>query len=111
MHSGIFPVISPSSLARSLRIELLPRKIVVTAVCPYWIKDTEFIDVATTGDKGLRHYPFASDVTTVGRISCFWITAGMPVVTTCIISTIHRFFSKLLPDTVLQYIWGGIRRL
>lgn len=96
---------------RSLRTELLPRKIAVTAVCPYWIRDTEFIDVATTSDKAVRHFIMASDVTAVGRISYFWAMTGMPVVTPGIISTIHRFFSKLLPDTVLQYIWSFIRRL
>ena len=29
--------------SRALRFELRPRDITVTAVCPYWIKDTEFI--------------------------------------------------------------------
>ena len=96
---------------RSLRLELLPRKIFVTAVCPYWIRDTEFIDVASTSDKGIKHFIFASDVSTVGRVSYFWSMAGLPVVTPGIICTIHRFFSKLFPDTVLQYIWGGVRRL
>ena len=118
---------------RSLRIELMPRKIQVTAVCPYWIRDTEFIDVAAddkkenahtksdmtkisitnekTRDKGIKHFVLASDVSTVGRVSYFWAMVGMPVVTPGIISTIHRFFSKLLPDTVLQYVWGVIRRL
>lgn len=31
------------SYSRALRAELRPREITVTAVCPYWIKDTEFI--------------------------------------------------------------------
>ncbi len=96
---------------RSLRIELLPRKIMVTAVCPYWIKDTEFIKVATTRDKGVKHFLLASDVYTVGRVSYRGAMIGLPVVTPGIICTIHRFFSKLLPDTVLQYIWGGVRRI
>ena len=96
---------------RSLRLELLPRKIMVTAVCPYWIRDTEFIKVAMTGDTGVKHFPVASDVYTVGRVSYRGAMIGLPVVTPGIICTIHRFFSKLLPDTVLQYIWGGIRRL
>ena len=96
---------------RSLRLELLPRKIMVTAVCPYWIRDTEFIKTATTRDTGVRHFPLSSDVYTVGRVSYRGAMIGLPVVTPGIICTIHRFFSKLLPDTVLQYIWGGIRRI
>lgn len=32
--------------SRALRMELLPRKISVTALCPYWMKDTEFLPVA-----------------------------------------------------------------
>ncbi|SDB23260.1 SDR family NAD(P)-dependent oxidoreductase [Eubacterium oxidoreducens] len=39
------------SYTRGLRMELLPRKIKVTAVCPYWIKDTEFIAVAKDDEK------------------------------------------------------------
>ncbi len=31
---------------RALRVELFSKKIKVTAVCPYWIRDTEFIPVA-----------------------------------------------------------------
>lgn len=34
--------------SRALRVELFTRRISVTAVCPYWVKDTEFIPVAKT---------------------------------------------------------------
>lgn len=96
---------------RSLRLELMPRKIMVTAVCPYWIRDTEFIKTATTRDEGVKHFPLSSDVYTVAKVSYKGAMIGFPVVTPGIICTIHRFFSKLLPDTILQYIWGGIRRI
>ena len=97
--------------SRALRMELLPRRISVTAVCPYWIKDTEFIPVAKTKDKGIRHFLFASDVKTVGKVSFTGAGIGLPVATPGIVCTIHRFFSKLFPDTVLLYIWDGIRRI
>ena len=47
---------------RALRIELMPRRIKVTAVCPYWIKDTEFIAVArrTQDSSYIKHFPLAS---------------------------------------------------
>lgn len=96
---------------RALRIELLPRKIMVTAVCPYWIGDTEFIPVAKTPDKGIKHFFFASNAKRVGNISYKGAMIGFPVITPGVISTIHRFFSKLFSDTALQYIWEGIRRI
>ena len=97
--------------SRALRMELLPKRISVTAVCPYWIKDTEFIPVAKTKDKGVRHFPLSSDVVTVGKLSFLGAKIGLPVVTPGIVCTIHRFFSKLIPDTVLQYIWEVVRRV
>lgn len=96
---------------RALRMELLSKKIIVTAVCPYWIKDTEFISVANEGDSCIKHFPFASEVYSVGKLSLGGALIGFPVVTPGIICTIHRFFSKLLSDTVLVYIWEGIRRI
>ena len=96
---------------RTLRLELLPKRIMVSAVCPYWINDTEFISVADTGDKAIKSFPFASKVSTVSRVSYTCAMWGLPVITPGIICTIHRFFSKLLPDTALQYIWEGIRRI
>lgn len=96
---------------RSLRMELLPKKIMVTAVCPYWIKDTEFIPAAVTKDRGVKRFLFASDVYSVGKLSLTGAMIGFPVVTPGIICTIHRFFSKLLSDTVLVYLWEGIRRI
>ena len=96
---------------RALRQELLPKKIQVTAVCPYWIKDTEFIGIAETdGKAGIRSYPLASKVSSVAAVSLAGIRMGLPVVTPGIVCTAHRLFSKLFPDTVLQYIWEGIRR-
>lgn len=42
--------------SRALAVELRSRKITVTAVCPYWIKDTEFIPIArqNSDDKMIR---------------------------------------------------------
>ena len=97
---------------RALRMELLPRKIMVTAVCPYWIRDTEFIEKAETSEgSAIRSYPLSSRVSSVAALSLAGIRAGLPVVTPGIVCTLHRLFSKLLPDTVLQYIWEGIRRI
>lgn len=96
---------------RALRMELLSRRIMVSAVCPYWIDDTEFIPVANTGERAVKRFVFASKVERVGRVSFFWAMSGLPVITPGVICTIHRFFSKMFPDTVLQYVWEGIRRV
>ncbi len=97
---------------RALRMELLPEKIVVTAVCPYWIKDTEFIEKAEeAGSASVHSYPLASKVASVAAVSMIGIRMGLPVVTPGIVCTIHRIFSGLLPDTVLQYIWELLRRI
>ena len=97
---------------RALRMELLPEKIMVTAVCPYWIKDTEFIEKAeNAGRAAVKSYPLSSKVAPVAAVSLVGIKLGLPVVTPGIVCTIHRFFSKLLPDTVLEYIWELIRRV
>lgn len=46
------------SYTKTLHYELLPRGIHVTAVCPYWVKDTEFIPLAQDGKPGqFRHFP------------------------------------------------------
>ena len=97
---------------RALRAELLPKKIMVTAVCPYWIKDTEFIGIAEK-EKGadIRSYPLASKVSSVATVSFLGIRIGVAVTTPGIVCTVHRLFSKLLPDTVLACIWEGLRRI
>ena len=98
--------------SRALRQELLPDRIAVTAVCPYWIRDTEFIERAEdAGGKAVRSYPLASRVASVAAVSMIGIKIGLPVITPGIVCTVHRIFSGLLPDTVLEYIWEGIRRL
>ena len=98
--------------SRGLRHELLSDRIAVTAVCPYWIKDTEFIEKAeNTGDSAVHSYPLASRTASVAAVSLTGARMGLPVVTPGIVCTFHRLFSKLLPDTVLLYIWGLIRKI
>lgn len=46
------------SYSQALHRELYERKIHVTAVCPYWIKDTEFIHLAkdTANSSAIKHF-------------------------------------------------------
>lgn len=97
--------------ARGLSAELLGTGITVTAVCPYWIKDTEFIPVAAeTESKAVRHFPLSSRKKNVAAVSLFFSEAGFPVCTPGIVCSLHRIVS-LLPDTILQLGWGLTRRI
>ena len=97
--------------SRALGVELLGTGITVTAVCPYWIKDTEFIPVAgETKSTAIHHFAFASKKKNVVAVSLFFAEKGFPVCTPGIVSSIHRVMT-VLPDSVLQLIWSGLRRL
>lgn len=101
--------------SRGLRMELLPRRIAVTAVCPYWMKDTEFIPVARdTGSENkaaIRGFPFSSKSEKVAKRILRSSRMGFAVCTPGIFCTIHRFFSKLLPREILMLFWEGLRRV
>ncbi len=101
--------------SRALRVELLPRKISVTAVCPYWIKDTEFIGIAgggdAEGDRGIHSYPLADRRERVAHHALTDAALGMPVSTPGPVSTVTRFVRKLLPSDLLLAVWELIRRM
>lgn len=100
--------------SRALRVELRGSGITVTAVCPYWIKDTEFIpvakrDVASVGY--IRHFVCAQRCSTVARRSLSACRSGFAVSTPGIIPFVHRLLCWLLPDWVLLGLWALVRRL
>ncbi len=103
--------------SRALRIELLPRKISVTAVCPYWVKDTEFIPIAEKEQEGstegsaIRSFPLASTREDVVRHALTDAALNMPVSTPGIVCTVHRFARKLFSSDLLLGIWELIRRI
>lgn len=112
------------SYTRALRLELLPRRIAVTAVCPFWIKDTEFIHIANGYGSNtnsayvdydekppIRHFPFAVKAERVAKQSLLDSRLGFAVSTPGIFCFIHRLFAKILPRKVLLYIWELARRL
>lgn len=101
------------SYSRGLRWELFGRGIKVTAVCPYWIKDTEFIDVAehTGHQSGVRHYPFASRAKNVVRWALFDSRLNLPVSTPGPVCFIQRIFSKFIPHEIVIAVWELIRRI
>lgn len=99
--------------SRALGIELYSTGIRVTAVCPYWIKDTEFIDRAKkSGDSSyIRRFPCSSKQKNVVRLALRDAKLGLSVSTPGIVCSIHRFFAKLLPADLMMGLWALIRRV
>ena len=99
--------------SRGLRVELFPRKIRVTAVCPYWIRDTEFISIAQTTDrsKAIRHFPLSSTRHNVVRRSLLDSALGLPVSTPGPVCTLHRIVAKFIPSELMMGIWALLRRV
>lgn len=99
--------------SRSLRVELLPRGILVTAVCPYWVRDTEFIGTAekTKNSTYIKGYPLAGRMKGTVAAALLDSCCGRAVSTPSPVSAAHRFFSKVFPDNVLMAFWELIRRL
>lgn len=98
---------------RALRVELWPRKILVTAVCPYWIKDTAFIPEAKTTDEksAIRHFPMSSTVKRVAAWSYTDNRLGLAVSTPGIVCSLHRIVAKFIPATLMMDLWWLIRKI
>ena len=101
------------SWSRSLGYELAPQGIGVTAVCPYWIRDTEFISHAETTDT--RHlfktFPFPTDAETVARRSLRAAKNGIAVCTPDAIAFLDRLAAKILPHELVMHLMGLWHRL
>lgn len=100
------------SYTKALHHELLTTGIHVTAVCPYWVKDTEFIPTAKETDSaGFRHFPFASKPQSVVRWALndsalnLWVSTPSPV---CLA---HRFFAKFIPHFLMVPLLDLLRRI
>ena len=89
--------------SRALAAEVAARGITVTAICPYWIRDTEFIHEAKRTDKAglFRGFPLATDQKTVARRSLWAAEHGFTVFTPDLVSTLHRIITSLLPHRLM----------
>ena len=98
--------------SRALRFALLGTGISVTAVCPYWVKDTEFIPGAkeTKGSGKIRSFPLASGKKSVVSWALRDTYMGLPVSTPGPVCTAHRIFAKFIPAEAMMGIWELIRR-
>lgn len=99
--------------SRALRWELFHTGIKVTAVCPYWIKDTEFIPKAeiTEEKQRINHYIFASKVKNVAALALSDSRLGLPVSTPGPICFLHRIAAKFIPHEIMMAFWSILRRI
>lgn len=94
------------SYSRALRQELLRDRISVTAVCPYWVRDTGFIETAS----GHKSSPFLSAKTdSVIKRSLRTIHRRGMISTPSIVSFLDFLIGPLLPDNVLSRISSMLR--
>jgi short-subunit dehydrogenase len=99
--------------SRALRVELFGRGIKVTAVCPYWIKDTEFIGTAqrTKNSSYIRSFPLASHEKAVACMALNDSRLGFAVSTPGVMCTLHRVVAKFIPGELMMGLWALIRRV
>ena len=84
----------------------------MTAVCPYWVKDTEFIPTARqgSGEQAVRHFPFASLSRRVVARALLDSRRGRAVSTPGPVCTVHRAAAHCLPAGVLMDVWELLRK-
>lgn len=101
------------SYSRALRWELFGRGIRVTAVCPYWIGDTEFISVTkrNADPRAVKHFPFASRARNVARAALRDSRWDLPVSTPGPVALLQRIAVKFIPHEIVIACWEGLRRI
>lgn len=99
--------------SRALGVELMGRGITVTAVCPYWVKDTEFIPIAEETDEkdAVRHFPLASKTVNVVARALNDSALRLPVSTPGPVCFVHRIAAKFIPSQIMIGLWAGLRRV
>lgn len=98
------------SYTKALHKELKPRKIKVTAVCPYWVKDTQFISIAENHED-YKNMTLATTSEVVVRNSLKDAKKNKWISTPDIVSRIDRIASSILPDSLMVSIMDQVRRL
>lgn len=100
------------SYTKALHHELLGTGIHVTAVCPYWISDTEFIGIADKqSDGAYRKKPLASKKKSVVSSSLRDSKLNLWISTPGIVTTVDRFVAKFVPDCIVVPIMDLVSKL
>ncbi len=99
------------SYTKALHYELLLTGIHVTAVCPYWIKDTEFIANAQKTDEDGYHFFLASRAATVVRWALFDSKLNLWVSAPGLICMVHRLIAKFIPHFIMVPFMDLLRHI
>ena len=101
------------SYTKALHYELIGTGIHVTCICPYWVKDTEFMKTADPGSqaKYYRHQPLKSTSKSVVKQSIRASKMNLWVWTPGIVTTADRFFAKFVPHCIMTPIMDLWSRL
>ena len=98
--------------SRALGEELRPKGISVTAVCPYWIRDTEFIGIAKEGAKDRKmNLLFSSRAADIAARALRASRHGASVSTPGWVCTADRITTSLLPAGVIMKLWNFWKKL
>ncbi|MCR5757122.1 MAG: SDR family NAD(P)-dependent oxidoreductase [Selenomonas sp.] len=97
------------SYSRALHVELQDLGINVTAVCPFWIKDTEFVAKARETDKRqiYQDMPGATNAKHVAEKSLKAAKSGTAVCTPDTVSFLHRIITAIIPHRLLAQACKG----
>lgn len=97
--------------SRALRVELKHTGIKVTAVCPYWVTDTEFVGESKKSKNAsyVTFYKGAAKTVDVVESSMKDILKGKAVSTPSVVSKTMRVLAKVLPTSLILYGWEKIR--
>ncbi len=89
----------------ALAAELKPRGIAVTAVCPYWVKDTEFISIASQTNRGPHfcRYPFADTAQKTAKRAWRDIQKGRMVSTPGWMAAWERLAAACIPANIIMW--------
>ncbi|MBR3364643.1 MAG: hypothetical protein IKG53_07200, partial [Solobacterium sp.] len=99
------------SYTKALHYELKERGVHVTCVCPYWIKDTEFIGLAAEKLNDYRFMPLALKRKDVVRKSLSDVRVNRLLSTPGLISSSERYLSRLLPDNLIMTVLDHFRKI
>ncbi len=101
------------SYTKALHYELIGTGIHVTCICPYWVKDTEFMKTADPEQHAeyYRHQPLKTASRSVVRQSIIAAKMNLWVWTPGIVTTADRFFAKFIPHCIMTPIMDLWSRL